>query len=78
MIAAVRAIGTIRIVLLKATAINARSGHAAFAAAVRAFVVIIEVVVVMIVWISHPLPLRLWGRGEGHEVGGLSVFILIV
>jgi hypothetical protein len=65
MIAAVRAIGTIRIVLLKATAIDAHSGYATFTAAVRAFAVIVEVIVVMIVRVSHPLPLRLWGERGG-------------
>lgn len=64
MIAAMRAIGAIRIVLLKATTVNARSGHAAFASAVGAFVIIVEIVVIVVVRVCHHhFPIGGAGRG---------------
>lgn len=64
MVAAMRAIWTIRIVLIEAASIDASASYATFAAAVWAIAIAVEVVVVVVVRVGHPhFPLGGVGRG---------------
>lgn len=64
MVATMRAIRAVGVVLIETASVNACPSYATFTAAVRTFVVIIEIVVIVVVWVSHLLSLLMtWGLG---------------